>query len=89
MSHYRAVLSVVWLVHIGIYLVPQSLDVIPIDTFLNSFFISTSNVPFVGIALYALFSFYLLATVVKGNIKLGMRILFITMHPMKYKLLDC
>lgn len=54
-----------------------------LEPFLNGFFESVSEIPLVGVAFYALFSFYLLACVIKGTIKLGMRIFFFTLHPMR------
>ncbi|KAJ3202422.1 hypothetical protein HDU82_007363 [Entophlyctis luteolus] len=55
----------------------------PYSLFLNDFFSNVSPIPFIGTALYAIFTFYLLLCVIKGNSKLGMRILFITVHPLK------
>ncbi|KAI9023288.1 LMBR1-like membrane protein-domain-containing protein [Hyaloraphidium curvatum] len=76
-------ISLTWIIHICIYLIPQQLGLYPIDPFLNSFFSAVSTVPFVGIGLYALWSFWLLACVIKGNTKVGMRLLFIPVHEMK------
>ena len=79
----RLVISITWLIHIGIYLVPLQVGIYPINPFLNDFFASVSSIPFVGISLYALWSFWLLACVVKGTVKVGMRVLFIPIHEMK------
>ncbi|RKO93019.1 LMBR1-like membrane protein-domain-containing protein [Blyttiomyces helicus] len=78
-----SVLSLVWIIHICVYLIPVELQVSPLSLFLNSFFISVNSVPFLGTAFYAMFAFYLLGCVVKGNAKLGMRLFFVTLHPMK------
>ncbi|KAJ3043789.1 hypothetical protein HDV00_004196 [Rhizophlyctis rosea] len=77
------VLSLFWIIHIAIYLIPTALHVNPLNPFLNDFFIAVNKVPFLGTAFYALFAFYLLGCVVKGTAKLGMRIFFITLHPMR------
>ncbi|KAI9355736.1 hypothetical protein DFJ73DRAFT_258176 [Zopfochytrium polystomum] len=77
------VLSLMWIAHICIYLLPYILKMTPFSSFLNSFFETVSPVPFIGTAFYALFSFYLLLCVIKGNSKLGMRLFFITIHPLR------
>ncbi|KAJ3055598.1 hypothetical protein HK097_010022 [Rhizophlyctis rosea] len=77
------VLSLFWIIHIAIYLIPSALHVSPLSPFLNDFFIAVNKVPFLGTAFYALFAFYLLACVVKGTAKLGMRLVFVTLHPMR------
>ncbi|TPX33356.1 hypothetical protein SmJEL517_g03727 [Synchytrium microbalum] len=77
-------ISFFWVLHVILYTLPVVTDSYPISPFLNSFFDSVNQVPFLGIAFYALFAFYLLACVVKGNIKLGMKILFITIHPLRF-----
>jgi hypothetical protein len=79
----RLGVSISWIIHICVYLVPIQIGVYPIDPFLDEFFSSVSTVPFVGVALYAVWAFWLLACVVKGTIKVGMRILFIPIHEMK------
>lgn len=75
-------LSLFWLLHIVLYMIPPITGNIPITPFLNDFLISIKDVPFVGISFYSIFSFWLLLCVIKGNTKLGMRILFIAVHPM-------
>eukprot|EP00842_Homolaphlyctis_polyrhiza_P000811 jgi/Hompol1/1730/HPOL_005041-RA len=55
----------------------------PISPFLNDMLKMTAGVPVVGIVLYAMFTFYLLFCVLKGNQKLGMRLIFITVHPLQ------
>ncbi|KAJ3290102.1 hypothetical protein HDU79_003518 [Rhizoclosmatium sp. JEL0117] len=78
-----AVISVCWIMHICLFLIPIQLGGVPFSLFLNDFFTGISGVPFIGTAFYAMFSFYLLLCVIKGNSKLGMRIVFITIHPLK------
>jgi LMBR1 domain-containing protein 1 len=60
------------------------LNAVPLSSFLNEFFSSTNGVPFIGIMFYAMFSFYLLLAVFKGLSYLGMRIVFIVIHPLRY-----
>ncbi len=81
------VLSLTWIIHTCIYVIPMQLGLYPFDPFLNSFFMSISGVPFVGVAMYATWAFWLLACVIKGTLKVGMRIMFIPIHEMKYDLL--
>ncbi|KAJ3218867.1 hypothetical protein HDU67_003822 [Dinochytrium kinnereticum] len=78
-----AILSLMWVIHIIVYVIPSMIKVTPFSSFLNEFFESVNSVPFFGTAFYAIFSFYLLACVIKGNGKLGMRIFFITIHPLR------
>ncbi|KAJ3007426.1 UNVERIFIED_CONTAM: hypothetical protein HDU68_003512, partial [Siphonaria sp. JEL0065] len=78
-----AVISVCWLLHICLFLMPTLFGGAPYSLFLNDFFSGVSPIPFIGTAFYALFSFYLLLCVIKGNSKLGMRIVFITIHPLR------
>ncbi|KND02519.1 uncharacterized protein SPPG_02978 [Spizellomyces punctatus DAOM BR117] len=76
-------LSLFWLLHIILYLIPWALHTNPYSPFLNDFLNAVNKVPFVGTVFYALFSFYLLACVLKGAASLGMRIFFIPIHPLK------
>jgi LMBR1 domain-containing protein 1 len=85
-----SVLSLAWFIHILVYLLPKTLEVqygsnnIIIPTaFLNDFFGKVFQAPVFGIVFYGLFSFWLLLCVIKGAIKMGVRFLFITIHPMK------
>ncbi|KAI9333004.1 hypothetical protein BDR26DRAFT_1010377 [Obelidium mucronatum] len=78
-----AVISVCWLLHICLFLIPTMFGGVSFSLFLNDFFAGVSPIPFIGTAFYALFSFYLLLCVIKGNSKLGMRIVFITIHPLR------
>jgi LMBR1 domain-containing protein 1 len=64
-------------------MLPPIFGQLPLTRFLNDFFISVDEVPFVGVSLYALFSFWLLLCVMKGNAKMGMRLLFFAIHPMR------
>lgn len=54
----------------------------PVDGFLNNMLLLTQDLPIIGIVLYALFTFYLLLCCVKGNAKMGMRLVFFTVHPL-------
>lgn len=74
-------LSILWVLHVIIYevLVP------PPTGFLNVMFIGLDNAfGLFGTVAYAIFAFYLLLAVIKGNFKFGMRIPFLfEIHPMK------
>jgi LMBR1 domain-containing protein 1 len=56
---------------------------LPVHPFLNEFFKAVFTVPFFGIAFYGLFSFWLLLCTMKGVTKMGVRFLFIEIHPVK------
>jgi len=75
------VISICWLIHIILYVIPQP----PIYPFLNNFFIVLTNAfGLFGTLAYGIFTFYLLWCVIKGNFKFGLRIPFIfSIHPMK------
>jgi len=80
-------LSVSWVLHIILWVLPRN-D--PFDPFLNTFFIDLEEVggggfPLFGVLAFAIYSFYLLWCCVKGNFKIGMRLLFFKMYPMEYE----
>ncbi|CAN1134385.1 LIMR family protein At5g01460 [Linum perenne] len=73
------IVSVAWIVHIIIYLLISP----PLSPFLNEVFIKLDSVwGLLGTAAFAFFCFYLLLAVVAGSTMLGLRIVFITIHPM-------
>eukprot|EP00835_Amoeboradix_gromovi_P000950 NODE_36_length_31474_cov_0.342438.p6 type:complete len:487 gc:universal NODE_36_length_31474_cov_0.342438:13816-12356(-) len=80
-----SLLSFMWVLHCCFYLLPSYWNFPPLSPFLNDFFISfdQNDIPFLGTFFYGLFSFWLLMCVMKGNSKLGMRVLFISVHPLK------
>ncbi|KAI8818355.1 LMBR1-like membrane protein [Fimicolochytrium jonesii] len=78
-----SILSLVWFIHIILYLIPWALHQNPYHPFLNNFLNAVNDVPFVGTVFYALFSFYLLACVLKGVATLGMKVFFLPIHPLR------
>ncbi|RWR73973.1 LMBR1-like membrane protein [Cinnamomum micranthum f. kanehirae] len=75
------IVSVAWVAHIVIYLLINP----PLSPFLNEVFIKLDNVwGLLGTAAFAFFCFYLLLAVVAGAMMLGLRLIFITIHPMKW-----
>eukprot|EP00771_Trimastix_marina_P000039 gnl/Trimastix_PCT/1038.p1 GENE.gnl/Trimastix_PCT/1038~~gnl/Trimastix_PCT/1038.p1 ORF type:complete len:513 (+),score=177.59 gnl/Trimastix_PCT/1038:53-1540(+) len=71
-------ISIAWLAHIIIFQVAK------VHPFLNAAFEACDNaLPFLGVALYGVFVAYLLWATVKGNIKLGLNFLLLSIHPMK------
>ncbi|KAL3900496.1 MAG: hypothetical protein SGCHY_001290 [Lobulomycetales sp.] len=78
-------LSISWVVHMCLWTIPLlfTFDGAGIYPFLNNMFIAMGSIPFLGVAFYAMFSFYLLACVVSGIIKVGMKLFFISIHPME------
>jgi LMBR1 domain-containing protein 1 len=65
-----AIISLVWVFHIGLYMVPP----IPLVPFLNTYFILFDRFfPLFGTISVGIFSTYLLAAAVKGCFKFGMR----------------
>ncbi|THG11633.1 hypothetical protein TEA_000458 [Camellia sinensis var. sinensis] len=75
------IVSVAWIVHIVIYLLISP----PLSPFLNEVFVKLDSVwGLLGTAAFAFFCFYLLLAVIAGAMMLGMRLVFITIHPMKW-----
>ncbi|ERN09802.1 LIMR family protein At5g01460 [Amborella trichopoda] len=73
--------SVAWVAHIIIYLLINP----PLSSFLNEVFIKLDDVwGLLGTAAFAFFCFYLLLAVIAGAMVLGLRFVFITIHPMKW-----
>ncbi len=82
-------LSILWFIHIAIYVLPRR----PYHPFLNQFFIDLEtgipSFPLFGVLAFALFAFYLLWCVVKGNFRLGVRFLIIKVRKIhKYIVLE-
>ncbi|CEL97760.1 unnamed protein product [Vitrella brassicaformis CCMP3155] len=83
-----AILSVLWLLHILLYNIVSRLtgDLVPITAFFNDILIAMERTGFfmLSLAAYAILVVYLMACVVKGCFKFGMRIFFLfPIHPMK------
>ncbi|KAG5557989.1 hypothetical protein RHGRI_008035 [Rhododendron griersonianum] len=77
----KLIVSVAWVAHIVIYLLINP----PRSPFLNDVFIKLDDVwGLLGTAAFAFFCFYLLLAVIAGETMLGMRLVFITIHPMKW-----
>ncbi|KAF3787972.1 LIMR family protein [Nymphaea thermarum] len=75
------VVSVLWVVHIVIYLLIDP----PLSSFLNEVFVKLDNIwGLFGTVAFAFFCFYLLVAVIAGAMMLGLRLVFITIHPMKW-----
>jgi LMBR1 domain-containing protein 1 len=72
-------LSGTWLVHILVYMFLSP----PLDPLLNTMFIQMDDVfGLFGTAAFAVFCFYLVVVTLKGNFKVGLNLLFFTVHPM-------
>ncbi|EHA8591136.1 LIMR family protein [Cocos nucifera] len=75
------IVSVAWVAHICIYLLVNP----PLSPFLNEFFIQLDDFwGLLGTAAFAFFCFYLLLAVIAGAMMLGLKLVFITIHPMKW-----
>ncbi|RRT51626.1 hypothetical protein B296_00028591 [Ensete ventricosum] len=75
------IVSVAWVAHIVIYLLINP----PLSPFLNEVFIKLDSVwGLLGTAAFAIFCFYLLLAVIAGEMMLGLKLVFITIHPMKW-----
>tara|TARA_B100000073_G_C23723201_1_gene568354 strand:+ start:622 stop:2079 length:1458 start_codon:yes stop_codon:yes gene_type:complete len=68
------ILSVTWILHVGLYILAKD----PVHPFLNSMFEALDSVfNLFGTATFAIYCFYLISCVVKGNEKLGLKFLFV------------
>ncbi|KAH6798226.1 LMBR1-like membrane protein [Perilla frutescens var. hirtella] len=75
------IVSVAWIAHIVIYLLIDP----PLSPFLNEIFIKLDDVwGLLGTVAFAFFCFYLLLAVIAGAMMLGLKLVFITIHPMKW-----
>ncbi|GAU47804.1 hypothetical protein TSUD_263360 [Trifolium subterraneum] len=75
------IVSVAWIAHIIIYLLINP----PLSPFLNEVFIKLDDIwGLLGTAAFAFFCFYLLLAVIAGAMMLGLRLVFVTIHPMKW-----
>lgn len=75
------IVTVAWIAHIVIYLIIRP----PLSPFLNYIFIKLDDVwGLLGTAAFAFFCFYLLVAVVAGATLLGLKLVFVTIHPMKW-----
>ena len=72
--------SASWLLHIVIYMFVQP----PPSAFLNELFIGLDEAwPLLGTTAFALFAFYMMCCVIKGNVTVGFNLIIMTIHPMK------
>ncbi|KAJ8533067.1 hypothetical protein K7X08_015956 [Anisodus acutangulus] len=75
------IVSVAWVAHIVIYLLIDP----PLSSFLNEVFIKLDDIwGLLGTAAFAFFCFYLLLAVIAGAMMLGLKLVFVTIHPMKW-----
>ncbi|EFJ22426.1 hypothetical protein SELMODRAFT_416719 [Selaginella moellendorffii] len=75
-------LSILWLLHIIVFMLANP----PAFPFLNQVFIQLDSVGgLLGTTAFAIFCYYLVMSVISGEMHLGMRLLFLSIHPMKYQ----
>eukprot|EP01083_Nonionella_stella_P208193 755726_1 len=77
-----ASMSLMWLVHICIFILPTQ----PIHPFLNNLFMELSipGFPLAGVWAFCCYSFWLLLCVVKGNFRFGLRVACCRVFPMEF-----
>jgi LMBR1 domain-containing protein 1 len=72
------ILSLLWIMHVFMY------NATRVNVFLNKFLIDLDRAfSLLGVLAYAMFAFYLLWATVKGCFKIGLRVVFFQIHPMK------
>ncbi|XP_024534151.1 LIMR family protein SELMODRAFT_432208-like [Selaginella moellendorffii] len=75
-------LSIIWLLHILVFMLVNP----PAFPFLNQVFIQLDSAGgLLGTTAFAIFCYYLVMSVISGEMHLGMRLLFLSIHPMKYQ----
>ena len=73
-----AMLSLLWIMHIFLW------NAIQLNPFLNTFLLDLDSAfGLFAVVAYGIFAFYLLWCAVKGCVKVGMRILFFQIHPLR------
>eukprot|EP00656_Telonema_subtile_P040987 TRINITY_DN4608_c0_g1_i3.p1 TRINITY_DN4608_c0_g1~~TRINITY_DN4608_c0_g1_i3.p1 ORF type:complete len:571 (+),score=127.21 TRINITY_DN4608_c0_g1_i3:143-1855(+) len=74
------IISIVWLAHIGLYVLPDP----PVTGMLNTglIFLDENVWGLFGTTLYAIFSFYLVLCVIQGNVDFGLNLLCCKLHPL-------
>ncbi|CAI7798649.1 unnamed protein product [Closterium sp. NIES-53] len=74
-------ISVAWIVHITLYMLIQP----PAAAFLNEFFITLDRWwGLLGTGAFSIFCFYLFLAVISGEMYLGLNILILSIHPMRW-----
>lgn len=80
LGFFSVIISLVWVVHIAIYIAPPK----PLYSFLNDFFqIGEDVFPLFGVLSIAIFTLYLLLCAIKGCFKFGIRFMMFQIHPMR------
>eukprot|EP01016_Furgasonia_blochmanni_P033063 TRINITY_DN3424_c0_g2_i4.p1 TRINITY_DN3424_c0_g2~~TRINITY_DN3424_c0_g2_i4.p1 ORF type:complete len:483 (+),score=109.01 TRINITY_DN3424_c0_g2_i4:66-1514(+) len=82
---FLCLISILWYIHIALYVLWRSASGVPFTLFLNSFLLGLEEIGlgFIATAFFAGFTLYLLWCTTKGNIKFGLKIFLISLHPMK------
>jgi LMBR1 domain-containing protein 1 len=79
-----AIVAISWIVHMVIYVIIRP----SLHPFLNSMFETLDDVfSLFGVAFFAVWCFFLILAAIKGFTKLGLNFGFITLYPMKVRLL--
>jgi LMBR1 domain-containing protein 1 len=74
------VLTVLWVLHIFLH------NIVRLNGFLNVVLVELDKTfHLLGMLLYALLVFFLLWCVIVGNVKVGLRFTFFSVHPLKYR----
>ena len=75
---FGGILSLMWILHVFLY------NTLNLNPFLNDFLVQMDETfSLLGTLVYSIFAFYLLGCTVKGCVKVGMRLVIFTIHPMK------
>jgi hypothetical protein len=77
---FGVILSVLWLLHIALYMLPSK----PVTGLLNEalIYLDENVWGFFGTALFAIFSFYLVLCVIQGNVDFGLNCICFRLHPL-------
>lgn len=83
-----AIVSIMWVLHIILCVMMKQIDKTNDIQFIGAIFAAceTPGLYPLGVALFAFFTLYLLACVIKGCLKFGMRVFFLfSIHPMRHQ----
>lgn len=77
------IITLLWILQIGLYVVPRQINVIPPTTFLNVLLKALDELSVIfGCVVFGVFVIYLMFCAIKGVFKFGLRFFCLSIHPM-------
>lgn len=83
MGIFGIIITLLWILQIGLYVVPRQADVVPPTTFLNVMLLALDELSVIfGCVVFGVFVIYLMFCAIKGVFKFGLRFFCLSIHPM-------